>query len=233
MTTRDRHLPRPTGDAELDRFLGRMAAAPSPGAGRGRLLMTLDATMSRQPTWDLACRNQARMFEAVAGIGSLDVQMAWFRGHGEFHATEWSSSAVRLARQVTGVACRGGRTQIRRVLDHALAETRRTRIHALVYVGDSMEENADDLCARAGELALCGVPAFLFQEGPDPLAHATFAEIARLTGGAHLSFDTASADRLADLLRAVAVFAVGGRVALQHHGQREGGAALLLARQVR
>ena len=77
-----------------------------------------------------------------------------------------------------------------------------------------MEEDIDDLCARAGELALLGVPMFLFQEGREPKAERTFKEIARLTRGAYCHFDAGSAGQLRELLAAVAVYATGGRKAL-------------------
>ena len=64
-----------------------------------------------------------------------------------------------------------------------------SKVNALVYVGDSMEEDVDALCARAGELALLGVPVFLFQEGADATAARAFREIARLTKGAYCRFD--------------------------------------------
>jgi hypothetical protein len=34
--------------------------------------------MSRQPTWDLACKLQADMFRAAAAVGGLDVQLVYF-----------------------------------------------------------------------------------------------------------------------------------------------------------
>ena len=77
-----------------------------------------------------------------------------------------------------------------------------------------MEEDVDRLCARAGELALLGVPVFLFQEGGDETAGRAFREIARLTKGAFCRFDPGSARQLRDLLTAVAVYAAGGRKAL-------------------
>lgn len=89
------------------------------------------------------------------------------------------------------------------------------RISALVYVGDAVEEPIDDLAGRAGELALLGVPAFLFQEGDDAHATRAFAEIARLTKGAACRFGPGSAAELRDLLTAVAVYAAGGEKALQ------------------
>ena len=66
------------------------------------------------------------------------------------------------------ISVRGGTTQLRRVLAHARDEARRARVGALVFVGDAMEEGIDPLLATAGELALVGVKAFMFQEGGDP-----------------------------------------------------------------
>ncbi len=60
-----------------------MSAARTTNADeRGRLLFAMDATMSRQPTWDLACQLQGEMFETVAKTGGLDVQLIYFRGFG-------------------------------------------------------------------------------------------------------------------------------------------------------
>jgi hypothetical protein len=115
------------------------------------------------------------------------------------------------------------------VLRHAVNETGRRPIQALVYVGDAMEERVDDLCAIAGELALLGVPVFAFQEGRDGAAERGLREIARITRGAWCRFDLSAARELAALLRAVAAYAAGGRVALENlSGQARGGAALLL-----
>jgi hypothetical protein len=112
------------------------------------------------------------------------------------------------------IDCRGGHTQIGRVLAHARRETERAKVQALVFVGDAMEEAIDDLCAAAGQLGLLSVPAFMFQEGHDPVAQRAFQEIARLTRGAYCRFDMGAAHELAELLRAVAVYAAGGFKAL-------------------
>src|SRR6202011_5711431 len=77
--------------------------------------------------------------------------------------------------------------------------------------GDAMEENLDDLCHAAGELGLLSVPAFMFQEGDDPVSERAFREIARLTRGAYCRFDPGAAHQLAELLRAAAACAAGGR----------------------
>jgi len=97
-----------------------------------------------------------------------------------------------------------------------------------VFVGDAMEENVDELCARAGELGLLKVPLFMFQEGSDPVAEQAFREMARLSGGAWCRFDPGAAAQLRDLLRAAAAYAAGGRKALHRLAAREAGAAKLL-----
>ncbi len=88
-------------------------------------------------------------------------------------------------------------------------------IRAFVLVGDAMEENVDTLAALAGELGLRGIRGFLFQEGQDPAARSAFAMMARLTGGAHASFDVHAPRSLLELLRGAAAYASGGREALQ------------------
>ena len=220
-----------SGRAEIDAFLARARTlAPPRAAGeRGRLLFALDATMSRQPTWDTACRLQAEMFREAAAVGGLDIQLLYFRGLAECRASPWVSDAERLAGLMSRIACRGGHTQIRKVLAHARKETAKTRVQTLVFVGDAMEEPVDDLAASAGELGLLGVPALMFHEGNDAVAERAFREIARLTRGAYCRFDTGAADILAELLRAAAVYAAGGVKALSHLSQtRHAGATLLL-----
>jgi hypothetical protein len=227
--------PQKSSSSDVDDFLARVKTlSPATAAGRGRLVFGMDATMSRQATWDMALALQAEMFHAVAEVGGLDVQLVFFRGAGECRASKWVSEPDALARLMTTVDCRGGYTQIGKVLAHARQETEKRKISALVYVGDCMEEAVDDLCGRAGELALHGVPVFLFQEGRDQAAERAFREIARLTKGAWCAFDQGSADQLRALLRAVAVYASGGRTALQQLGTtRDGTGARLLLNQMK
>lgn len=221
--------------AEIDAFLERVKSlAPADAAGgRGRLLFALDATMSRQPTWDTACRLQADMFREAAAIGGLDVQLVYFRGLGECRASRWVSDARQLSGLMERIDCRGGHTQIGKVLSHARREGERGKIAALVYVGDAMEERVDDLCARAGELGLLGVRAFVFQEGHDPAAEHAFREIARLTGGAYCRFSPGSAHELGELLRAAAAYAAGGMKALDDLSARHDMGAIKLLAQMR
>ena len=199
----------------------------------GRLVFGMDATMSRQPTWDLALSLQGEMFEAVAEVGGLDVQLVYFRGFGECKASKWVRDPMSLARLMSSVSCRGGRTQIEKVLSHTRKETRDKPVNALVYVGDCMEERVDDLCHVAGELGMLNVPVFAFQEGYDATAENAFKEIARLSKGAYCRFDAGSAAQLRDLLTAVAVYAAGGRKALKQLEGQQGRSAQILLEQLR
>jgi hypothetical protein len=228
-------LPAQSHSADVEAFLRDLEHAPKarPAGGRGRLIFALDATASRQPAWDRACRLQGEMFEATAALGGLDVKLVYYRGFNECKASRWLRDAGELHRVMRQVSCAGGETQIERVLAHALSETRKERVGALIFVGDAMEEKVDRLCRLAGELGLNGVPVFLFHEGGDPVAAAAFQQIARLSRGAYLRFDAASADRLKDLLGAVAVYAAGGRRALADYGARKGGEVLRLTAQLR
>lgn len=194
--------------------------------GTGRLVFSLDATMSRQPTWDRACQIQASMFESVSKIGGLSVQLVYFRGFGECKASRWVVNANALRDLMCTITCRGGQTQITKVLKHAGKEHAREKISALVYIGDAMEEDADQLCHLAGELGLKGLRTFMFQEGNDRLAESTFRQIAKLTGGAYFRLGPDSARELAEILGAIAVYASAGRKALESSGKR--GARLLL-----
>ena len=221
--------------AEIDAFLSAVKRlTPATGTGlRGRLIFALDATMSRQPTWDTACKLQADMFREASAIGGLDVQLVYYRGLAECGASAWVSQAERLADLMTRIDCRGGHTQIGKVLGHARKESERRKVQALVFVGDAMEEKIDDLCQAAGELGLLGVPAFMFQEGYDAIAEQAFREIARLTKGAYCRFDPGAAHQLGELLRAVAAYAAGGMKALADLSARRDPGAVKLIGQMK
>src|SRR6476619_5835273 len=181
-TDRGRAPAAPATRAEIDAFLARvneLGPASEPGR-RGRLIFALDATMSRQPMWDTACRLQADMFREAAAIGGLDVQLVYYRGLGECRASRWVSQAERLAALMERIDCRGCHTQIGKVIAHAKRETQVTKVQARVFVGDAMEEKLDDLCHAAGELGLLGVPAFMFHEGGDPITDRASTNTARM-----------------------------------------------------
>jgi hypothetical protein len=212
----------------VEDFLAKMKSTPVAGTatGRGRLIFALDATASRQPTWDTACHLQAEMFREAGALGTLNIQLAYYRGLDECRTSRWISRSDELLRLMERIDCRAGTTQIGKVLAHARRETQLLKVSALVFVGDAMEENSDTLVHDADELGRLGVPAFMFQEGHDRNVEHVFRAIARLTHGAYCRFDSGAARQLAELLRAVAVYAAGGTIALE--GQRTGSARLLL-----
>lgn len=222
-------------DDAVEAFVEALKRAPAPpgGEGRGRLIFSLDATASRRPTWDQACSVQGEMFLEADRLGGLDVQLVFYRGFDECKASRWVSKAVELVQLMVKVDCRAGRTQIHRILRHALKEAEKRRVHALVFIGDACEESIDTLGDLAGRLGLLGVKAFVFHEGTDQTAGYAFQEIARLTGGAACRFDAKAPAELRALLRAVAAYASGGQKALTDFARREGGPVRLLEQQIR
>ena len=202
--------------ADIEAFLGRLGELHTTvkAGERGRLIFALDATMSRQPTWDQACRLQADMFREAAAVGGLDLQLVYYRGLAECRASGWVAEPGRFGELMSRIDCRGGQTQIGKVLGHARRENDQFKVGALVFIGDAMEENLDELCSGAGDLGLRSIPAFMFQEGYDPVCEQAFREIARLSRGAYCRFAPGAAHELAELLRAAAAYAAGGMKAL-------------------
>lgn len=227
-------LPKESNRSEVDAFLRKVASTPIVKAPTqsGRLIFAMDATASRGPTWDHACHIQAEMFEETAGLGGLAIQLCYYRGLNEFRATDWLTNTADLQDRMAAVRCLGGHTQISKVLQHAITETKRKKVNALVFVGDCMEEDIDELCKLAGELGIHNLPVFLFHEGSDPAAERAFKQIARLTSGAYCPFDAGSAQQLRDLLSAVAVYAAGGRRALENFSKARGEKVKLLTGQI-
>ena len=186
-----------------------------------RVVFAVDATASRQATWELATRLTAEMFKAVGG---LELQLVFYRGERECVASRWMSDAASLSATMACVRCDAGPTQIGRVLAHARTENRRQKLAAVILISDACEEDPGALYASAREL---GVPTFLFQEGTDERVAGVYQAIAEITGGASCRFDSGSAARLRDLLRAVTAFATGGRAALAN--EKTAAAQLLLS----
>jgi hypothetical protein len=224
-------MPQDEALSRVDRFLTSVFKQPATG---GNLIIGIDATASRQPTWDSASHLTGAMFREVASIGTLNVKTIFFRGtehiDAECKASEWMRDPVQLAKYMTGVMCRAGNTQIVRVLDCVLRESNQRKIGALVYIGDCCEEPRSNLAPLAHRLADQNIPIFCFHEGNDLQAEAIFREIAQITKGAFCHFDQNSSKQLGELLRAVAAFAVGGVAALEHQGSA---AARLLLGQIK
>ena len=219
---------------DIAAFLGKVKTMHSVGHENriGRLMFAMDATASREPTWDQACHLQSEMFLEALNIGKLEVQLAYFRGYGEFKVTKWLSSSESLLNSMLQVRCLGGQTQIEKVLKQAVKETQQRKIQAVILIGDAFEEDIDIVSHAAGELGMLGVPVFCFHEGSDPLAKIGFSQVAQLTKGVYCSFNSNSANQLRDLLKAVAIFAVGGLKELQSYSKVKKGEALKISNQI-
>jgi hypothetical protein len=220
--------------SRVDQLIAELAGESSTATARGSAIFAVDATASRQPTWDAACQLQAAMFHEAGKIGGLDLQLVYFRGPrdfgGECKASRWLSNAADLTPIMAGLKCMGGLTQIERVLTHAANETLKRRVNAVVFIGDAFEESWDQLATPAAKLGRLGVPVFMFQEGNSAKAEPPFRQIAEATHGAYQRFDQSSAKLLGELLRAVAAFAVGGIRALE---SQNSSASRLLLQQLR
>jgi hypothetical protein len=189
---------------------------------RPRLMFALDATASRQPTWDTAAKLQGEMFGAAA---NLACQLVYYRGYnGEYRASPWFDNAKALGEAMNKIICMAGHTQIEKVLRRAAREHAKAPVAAVIFVGDACEEDERDLHAAARQLQ---APVFIFQEGRSDLVKGIYGRIAEITKGAVVQFDSGSAAKLADLLKAVAAFATGGVKALE--AQKSEAAQLLLS----
>jgi len=205
-----------TISTDLDAFFAEMTKASTRAAtGTGRLIFALDATMSREQTWDMACQMQGDMFRTVASIGGLNVQLVYYRGLDECRASRWVTDPEQLAKLMTKISCHAGHTQIGKILTHAKRETGSLKVAAVVFVGDAFEEEADEVVPLAQQLGQLNTPVFMFQEGTNRTVEHVFRDVAKASGGAYCRFDEGSADQLRELLKLVATFAVGGKAALE------------------
>lgn len=208
----------PAPKTSVDQFLARAERSKAPASRAShRIIFALDATASREPTWDLACSLHGELFEVARDAGNITVQLVHYSGTDGFAHTPWNASPATLLDAMSAVRCLGGRTQILRVVRHARSEAAKYPIKALIFIGDCFEEDEDGVAAAAGELAVYGVPMFIFQEGTDPVASKVFRYLARITRGAHVPFTAGSAKELRALLRAVASYASEGRAGLDRH----------------
>jgi hypothetical protein len=122
----DKEVRSKSGKQDIDQFINQVRTLPDNDGRQGRLIFALDATGSREPTWDQACHLQSELFMATRDLGGLAIQLCYYRGYGEFKATRFVTQTGQLLNLMNGVSCLGGRTQISRVLAHAVKDRRRT-----------------------------------------------------------------------------------------------------------
>ncbi|MBL4835618.1 MAG: hypothetical protein JKY26_16840 [Pseudomonas sp.] len=230
----DKPLEPRSDRTSIDAFIEQARTLPATSSREhGRLIFALDATASREATWDQASDLQSELFFAAQDLGGLSIQLCYYRGFREFKATRFVSQTGQLLQLMNGVRCLGGITQIGRVLRHALQETRGRPVKAVVFIGDCCEESVDELCHAAGELGMLRTPVFMFQEGGDPHAQAVFRQVSTLSGGAYAPFDRSSPQLLRELLAAVAIYASGGAKALKDYSNRSSAEVKRLTQQIR
>ena len=203
----------PTGHTQrVSDFLSKVQASQ-----RGRIAFVIDATGSRERTWDAATQLQGEMFSEAASLGGLEMQVTYFGGLNNVASSSWTSDARELQHFMGNIRCDAGYTKYARALAHVRKEHEQQAISAVIAIGDMLEEEPRTLYDAVAGL---GAPLFAFQEGSDfeqpevARLREAFEEMARLTKGAYHGFDAGSIAQLRELLRAVAAFAVGGLTAL-------------------
>src|SRR5215472_12529233 len=78
---------------------------------RGRIAFVIDATASRELTWDAATQLQAEMFSEAGKLGGLEMMIVYFRGMDEVGASSWTDDARELHHFMGRIRCEGGYTK--------------------------------------------------------------------------------------------------------------------------
>jgi len=235
MTEKKTNLPAAT---KLAGFLEKVKTTPPPqkrasglatarAGGPARLVVGMDATASREPSWRTAKEVMGGMFAEVPQ--GLSVSLAYYGGSHGFRATPFVDDVTPLIAEANRVYCSAGHTQIVRMLDHVAGEiSRGGRVAGLVLVGDAFEEDLATAVAGARRLRLLGCPVFAFFEGDNRTGKAAYEKIAAMSGGAFLPFDSSAPAMLRELLAGIAAYAHGGLPALEAATKRLPAARLLL-----
>jgi len=156
-------VPKSSTKSDIDGFLEAAAKLPAVSeSSRGRLIFALDATMSRQATWDVAQSVQGRMFATAAAHGGLDVQLVYYRGFSECKASRFVAGGQSLGSLMSKIGVGAGQTQIEKVLRHVLEETRNRRSVPWSSLAMPWKSGSTFLAGLAAELGLLGVKGFLF-----------------------------------------------------------------------
>lgn len=204
------------------------AALLQSAAPRARLVFALDATGSRQVTWETcAVPLTDALLTALPGH-QLDVALAWYGG-GRVTFTGFTSHLGTLRDRAAGVRPKAGRTQFLEILTRCVLQTEGVKVVCLV--ADTFEESpplalklADALKARGTRLLILHDSASQTFGGAE-----IFAQMAERTGGAVLPFDASALPRMKDLVGAIGVLAVGGTPMLEARQETMPAAKLLLS----
>lgn len=206
----------PSTSSAVAKFLTKAQAIKRIAKAQTHIVFSLDATASRAPTWQRAQSLHEALFDVASETSGLSLQLCYFKGIASFYASPWVVTAEGLRRELSEVSCEGGITQLRRLLEHCLAQQPdSTSLKAIIFIGDAVEEDPNTLNDLAVRCRLANRPLYIFQEGSDPRAKAIFASMAMLSGGAHIALGENSADQLRQFLQSVIRLATGGRKALE------------------
>ena len=85
---------RRSSTGEIAQFLHKSKTITQFVQRQPRLMFAVDATASRQPTWDTACQIQGEMFRATDQVATLAVQLCYYRGFNEFSASRWLNDSA-------------------------------------------------------------------------------------------------------------------------------------------
>lgn len=175
-----------------------------------KLLFAMDATASRQASWDVAQEITLSMFDVIPG--GLKIALAHHSGGQLREVTDFKDDSSFFKKKINAVRCVAGETALNQVLENA---SEIPGLNSLIYIGDAFEENPASAFEIARKLKAKGVPCFLFQEGDNPYVKETFTSIAEITGGAVFPFAMDSLLHVRERLDAIAAFAAGGMKLLQ------------------
>ena len=117
---------------------------------RGRIAFIIDATGSRERTWDAATQLQGEMFAEAGKFGTLEMQVTYFGGLNNVASSNWTSDARELQHFMGRVRCDTGHTKYARALAHVRDEHRRQPINAVILIGDMLEEQPHTLYDAVG-----------------------------------------------------------------------------------
>jgi hypothetical protein len=190
-----------------------------------KLLFSMDATASRQPSWDVAQEITLSMFDVMPG--GLKIALAYHSGGHLKAVTDFRADAAYFKDQIAGVQCEAGLTALCEILESA---SEIPALSSLIYIGDCFEERLDTASRLAQKLKTNGVRCFMFLEGDDGEAREAFNTIAEITGGAVFPFEQQSLVRVKEKLDAIAAFSAGGMKLLKENQGRLPGARELIAK---
>jgi hypothetical protein len=183
------------------------------GQARGRLMVALDLTGSREHSLKQARRATSAMFDTIKALGAVAVKLVYYRGEDECRASQWHTNPDILCAAMRRLSTEAGETQIARVLRMALAE--KGAISGVVFVGDHCEDDADELRELGAKLGKRSMPLFVFHECADDderslTAKPVFKLMAEASGGVYCEFKPDSGAVLRELLANVGALAAAG-----------------------